>query len=130
MTSDFSAGNYRFIPAVFQYSGGVAANPGYEIERVRFDQWVPLAEGFAQIAKYIQAAGRPLTSFVTIPCRKRGASGPRTNKRPRCVRSPLAITSSGLISSTRWPSASIDSGRSPRPKWRSERWRRRVGTAV
>jgi len=36
MTSDFSAGNYRFIPAVFQYSGGVAANPGYEIERVRF----------------------------------------------------------------------------------------------
>ena len=35
MTSDFPAGNYRFIPAVFQYSGGVAANPGYEIERVR-----------------------------------------------------------------------------------------------
>ena len=28
MTSDFPAGNYRFIPAVFQYSGGVAANPG------------------------------------------------------------------------------------------------------
>ena len=25
MTSDFPAGNYRFIPAVFQYSGGVAA---------------------------------------------------------------------------------------------------------
>ena len=47
MTSDFPAGNYRFIPAVFQYSGGVAANPGYEIERVRFDKWVPLAEGFA-----------------------------------------------------------------------------------
>ena len=45
MTSDFSAGNYRFIPAVFQYSGGVAANPGYEIERVRFGKWLPLAEG-------------------------------------------------------------------------------------
>lgn len=42
MTSDFAAGNYRFIPAVFQYSGGVAANPGYEIERVRFDKSVPL----------------------------------------------------------------------------------------
>ena len=54
MTSDFSAGNYRFIPAVFQYSGGVAANPGYEIERVRFGKWLPLADGFAQIAKHIQ----------------------------------------------------------------------------
>ena len=42
MTSDFKAGNYRFIPAVFQYSGGAAALPGYEIERVRFDKWVPL----------------------------------------------------------------------------------------
>ena len=31
----FAAGNYRFIKAVFQYSGGVAAEPGYEIERAR-----------------------------------------------------------------------------------------------
>jgi hypothetical protein len=61
MTSDFAAGNYRFIPGVFQYSAGAAANPGYEIERVRFDKWIPLAEGCAHIAKYIQAAGRPLT---------------------------------------------------------------------
>ncbi len=73
MTSDFPAGNYRFIPAVFQYSGGVAANPGYEIERVRFDKWVPLAEGFAQIAKYIQAAGRPLTSFCACELRSPAA---------------------------------------------------------
>ena len=57
MTSDFAAGNYRFIPAVFQYSSGVAASPGYEIERVRFDRPVALAEGFARIAQYIEAAG-------------------------------------------------------------------------
>ena len=73
MTSDFPAGNYRFIPAVFQYSGGVAANPGYEIERVRFESWVPLAEGFAQIAKYIQAAGRPLTAFCACELRSPAA---------------------------------------------------------
>ena len=73
MTSDFAAGNYRFIPAVFQYSGGVAANHGYEIERVRFDKWVPLAEGFAQIATYIQAAGRPLTSFCACELRSPAA---------------------------------------------------------
>ena len=63
MTSDFAAGNYRFIPAVFQYSAGAAALPGYEVERVRFDRMPKLAEGFARIADYIKAAGRPLTSF-------------------------------------------------------------------
>ena len=73
MTSDFTAGNYRFIPAVFQYSAGAAANPGYEIERVRFDKWVPLSEGFARIAQYIQAAGRPLTSFCACELRSPAA---------------------------------------------------------
>jgi hypothetical protein len=73
MTSDFAAGNYRFIPAVFQYSSGAVANPGYEIERVRFDKWLPLAEGFAQIATYIQAAGRPLTSFCACELRSPAA---------------------------------------------------------
>ena len=73
MTGDFPAGNYRFIPAVFQYSSGVAANRGFEIERVRFDQPVALAEGFAQIAKYIQAAGRPLTSFCACELRSPAA---------------------------------------------------------
>ena len=42
---------------MFQYSSGAAADPGFEIERVRFDRLVPLAEGFALAAKYIQAAG-------------------------------------------------------------------------
>ena len=73
MTSDFAVGNYRFIPAVFQYSAGAAASPGYEIERVRFDKMPPLAEGFALIAKYIQAAGRPLTSFCACELRSPAA---------------------------------------------------------
>ena len=73
MTSDFSAGNYRFIPAVFQYSSGVAANPGFEIERVRFDKPVALAEDFGRIAKYIQATGRPLTSFCACELRSPAA---------------------------------------------------------
>jgi hypothetical protein len=73
MTHDFPAGNYRFIPAVFQYSSGAAANPGFEVERVRFDRLVPLAEGFAQVANYIQAAGRPLTSFCACELRSPSA---------------------------------------------------------
>jgi hypothetical protein len=73
MTSDFPAGNYRFIPAVFQYSSGAAADSGFEIERVRFDALLPLAEGFAQAAKYIRAAGRPLTSFCACELRSPAA---------------------------------------------------------
>ncbi len=73
MISDFAAGNYRFIPAVFQYSGGAAADPGFEIERVRFDRPVPLADGFAQAASHIQAAGRPLTSFCACELRSPAA---------------------------------------------------------
>jgi hypothetical protein len=84
MTRDFATGNYRFIPAVFQYSSGAAANPGFEIERVRFDQLTPLAHGFAQAAKYIQAAGRPLTSFCACE-----------------LRSPAAFTEAGFLAFNR-----------------------------
>src|ERR1700761_2136375 len=73
MTADFSAGNYRFIPAVFQYSSGSAALPGFEIERVRFDKWLPLAEGFAAVANYTQSVGRPLTAFCACELRSPAA---------------------------------------------------------
>jgi hypothetical protein len=73
MVSPFPAGNYRFIPAVFQYSSGAAADPGFEIERVRFDHLKPLAEGFAAAASYIQAAGRPLTAFCACELRSPAA---------------------------------------------------------
>src|ERR1044072_9775238 len=73
MIREFSAGNYRFIPSVFQYSAGAAADDGYEIERVRFDRLVPLAEGFAVAAKYIQEAGRPLPASCACELRSPAA---------------------------------------------------------
>src|SRR5580704_1724987 len=73
MVSAFAAGNYKFIPGVFQYSGGAAADPGYEIERVRFDAVRPLAEGFAAAAEYVRAAGRPLTAFCACELRSPAA---------------------------------------------------------
>jgi hypothetical protein len=73
MTHDFPAGNYRFIPAVFQYSSGAAADSGFEIERVRFDALLPLAEGFAQAAEYIRTTGRPLTAFCACELRSPAA---------------------------------------------------------
>ncbi|WP_043338725.1 2-amino-5-chloromuconate deaminase CnbZ [Belnapia moabensis] len=60
---------YRFIPAVFQYSGGVAALPGWRLERVRFADPVPLAAGFAQIAEFLRSAGLPLTAFCACELR-------------------------------------------------------------
>jgi hypothetical protein len=67
--ADFAAGNYRFIPGVFQYSGGAAADDGYEIERVRFRAPVPLRDGFARIERIIGEAGRPLTAFCACELR-------------------------------------------------------------
>jgi hypothetical protein len=72
-TRDFPAGNYRFIPAAFQYSNGAAADPDFEIERVRFDKQVPLADGFALAADYILATGRPLTALCACELRSPGA---------------------------------------------------------
>ena len=68
-TAIFAAGGYRYIPAVFQYSAGVAAQPGFEIQRIRFHAPVPLAQGFARIERIIRDAGRPLTSFCACELR-------------------------------------------------------------
>ncbi len=68
----FEAGGYRTLPAVFQYSGGVAAEPGFAIERVTFRKWVPLAEGFARIEAWLTALGRPLTAFCACELRSPG----------------------------------------------------------
>ena len=68
-TETFAPGGYRYIPAVFQYSGGVAAEPGFEIVRVRFHEPAPLSEGFARIERTIREAGRPLTAFCACELR-------------------------------------------------------------
>jgi len=68
-TMTASAGGFRFIPAVFQYSGGVAAEPGYRLERMRFANPVPLAEGFRQIAAVLEATGRPRQAFCACELR-------------------------------------------------------------
>ena len=66
---EFRPGGYRFIKAVFQYSGGVAAMPGYRIRRVRFVRPLPLASGFARVEKILQTARRPLTAFCQCELR-------------------------------------------------------------
>jgi hypothetical protein len=45
-TVAFGPGGYRYIPAVFQYSAGVAAEDGFELVRVRFRKPLPMADAF------------------------------------------------------------------------------------
>jgi len=69
MIVEFPAGGYRFLRGVFQYSGGVAAAPGFEIVRVRLMQEVPLEEGFARIAGHLRERGRPTTALCACELR-------------------------------------------------------------
>ncbi len=68
-TRDVTVAGYRFIPGVFQYSAGVAALPGFRIERVRFADAVPMAEGWRLIAAWLDAAGRPRNAFCACELR-------------------------------------------------------------
>lgn len=65
----FAPGGYRYISAVFQYSGGVAAEPGFEIERARLAQPVPIADGFKAVEAHLKAIGRPSTAFAACELR-------------------------------------------------------------
>jgi hypothetical protein len=62
-------GGYRFIPGVFQYSAGVAAEPGYQIERARFERPVPLAEGFRAVQAHLRRRERPFAALCACELR-------------------------------------------------------------
>ena len=68
-TAIFEPGGYRYVRGPFQYSGGVATQPGFAIERVRFAQPRPIEAGFRDIEAYLEAQGRPFTSFCACELR-------------------------------------------------------------
>jgi hypothetical protein len=68
-TIEAPGSGYRFMQGVSQYSCGVAALPGYAIERVRFANPVPLNQGFLRISQILKSAGRPLTAFAACELR-------------------------------------------------------------
>lgn len=65
----FAAGGYRYLPAVMQYSAGVAALPGFAIERVQFRRALPLDEGFAAAAAFLETREREPTAFCACELR-------------------------------------------------------------
>src|SRR3954452_3525946 len=72
MSNTIDRNGYRYIPGPFQYSAGVAALPGFAIERVRFANVVPLQEGFKRIERFLAEAGVPLTAFCACELRSPG----------------------------------------------------------
>ena len=69
MTETIERDAYRFIPGPFQYSAGVAAKPGFAMQRVRFMNPVPLAEGFQRIEAFMTSEGLPFTAFCACELR-------------------------------------------------------------
>jgi hypothetical protein len=63
------AGGYRYLKGVFQYSAGVAALDGFEIERARFRALMPLEEGFKAIEAHLKRIGRPAQAFCACELR-------------------------------------------------------------
>jgi hypothetical protein len=66
---EFAAGGFRYLPSVFQYSAGVAAQPGFVIERAELARPLPIAEGFAAVEAHLSARGRPPTAFCACELR-------------------------------------------------------------
>jgi hypothetical protein len=66
---NFQPGGYRFIKGAFMYSAGVAALPGFRIERVRFSHPLTIDEGFRRAAAIIENAGRGKTAFAACELR-------------------------------------------------------------
>jgi hypothetical protein len=84
MSQTIDRAGYRYIPGPFQYSAGVAALPGYAIQRVRFADPVPLADGFVRIEAFLAAASLPLAAFCACE-----------------LRSPAPFTDAGFIAFNR-----------------------------
>jgi hypothetical protein len=80
----FPPGGYRFIEHAFQYSGGVAAAPGFAIERARLAQMLPLAQGFDAIEAHLKNRGRPPSAFCACE-----------------LRSPAQFTDAGFVAFNR-----------------------------
>lgn len=65
----FPQSGYRFIKGVFQYSAGVAAEPGFEIVRARLAAPLPLAHGLLRIEAHLKVLNRSVSSFCACELR-------------------------------------------------------------
>jgi hypothetical protein len=69
MTVDNAAGGYKFIPGAPFASNGVIASSGMTIERGVFAEPILLPEGFEEVRRYLDRAGRPLEALCGFDLR-------------------------------------------------------------
>lgn len=62
-------GNYSFVRGIAPYSGGAVAADGYEIIHVRFQQPVPLMQGFDRVKAHLESISRPLAALCSMELR-------------------------------------------------------------
>ncbi len=70
-------GDYQFLPLATDprittsapFSGGVIANPGYEIVHAIFQNPLPYQQGFAAAARHLSAQGRARTALCAVELR-------------------------------------------------------------
>ena len=62
-------GHYRFIKGIAPYSGGVAADSGFEIEHAQLSRTLPLEEGFRTIDSHFRERGLERTALCAIQLR-------------------------------------------------------------
>src|SRR5215475_7155263 len=65
----FTPGGYRYLPSVFQFSGGVAAEAGFGLERLTFRRPLPVADGLSAVEAHLRSIGRPTTAFCACELR-------------------------------------------------------------
>ena len=62
-------GHYHFLQGIDPYSGGVIADPGYEIVHLTLAHPLPWREGFARIEDHLRAAGHQRQALCGVELR-------------------------------------------------------------
>jgi hypothetical protein len=63
-------GGYGYLESTLSFaSAGVVSLPGFAIERLVLPAPIPLAEGFARVAGYLDSVGRPLDALCGLELR-------------------------------------------------------------
>ena len=62
----FKEGGYRYLPSVFQYSAGIAAEPGFQLVQARFRSLIPIDDAFICIANHLKKNRSSVNGICTL----------------------------------------------------------------
>jgi len=62
-------GGFRFLPGSPVFAGGAVAEPGFAIVHVLLSQWLPLAQGYGLVERYLKERDRPIQALCGMQLR-------------------------------------------------------------